>query len=88
MKKASFTVHKRADGALPEIITIIPMKDDVVFPHVILPLEVTGAGFVMAITEAVARNELIGIVALKYDVDLPEPNDFYEVGPLRRLSEC
>lgn len=80
MKKASFTVHKRADGALPEIITIIPMKDDVVFPHVILPLEVTGAGFVMAITEAVARNELIGIVTLKYDIDLPESNDFYEVG--------
>ncbi|MCC7211295.1 MAG: LON peptidase substrate-binding domain-containing protein [Candidatus Brocadia sp.] len=85
MKKASFAVHKQAYGTLPEII---PMKDDVVFPHVILTLEVTGAGLVTAINEAVARNKLIGIVALKYDVDLPEPNDFYEVGPLRRLSGC
>lgn len=85
MKKTSFTVHKRTDGALPEIITIIPMKDDVVFPHVILPLEVTGEGLVMAINEAVARNELIGIVALKYDIDLPEPNDFYEVGTAAKV---
>lgn len=85
MKKTSFTVHKRTDGALPEIITIIPMKNDVVFPHVILPLEVTGEGLVMAINEAVARNELIGIVALKYDIDLPEPNDFYEIGTAAKV---
>ena len=80
MKKANFSFHKRNGGTLPEIITIIPLKNDVVFPHLILPLSLNGEGLVKAINDAVSKNEFIGIVALKYDVDLPKPNDFYEVG--------
>ncbi|OQZ04786.1 MAG: endopeptidase La [Candidatus Brocadia sp. UTAMX1] len=85
MKKASFSVHKQSDGVLPEIITIIPIKNDVVFPHLILPLEITGEGLVKAIKEAIAKNEYVGIVALKYDIDLPEPTDFYEVGTAAKV---
>ncbi len=80
MKKAKISIHKRADGTLPEIITLIPLKDDVVFPHLILPLSLHGEGLAKAINNAASRNEFIGIVALKYDVDSPKPGDFYEVG--------
>ncbi|MEB2309662.1 MAG: endopeptidase La [Candidatus Brocadiaceae bacterium] len=85
MKKASFSVHKQSDEALPEIIAIVPIKNDVVFPQLILPLEITGEGLVKAIKEAIAKNEFIGIVALRYDIDLPEPTDFYEVGTAAKI---
>lgn len=85
MKKASFSVHKQSDEALPEIIAIVPIKNDVVFPQLILPLEITGEGLIKAINEAIAKNEFIGIVALRYDIDLPEPTDFYEVGTAAKI---
>lgn len=85
MKKTNFSFHKRNYGTLPEIITVIPLKDDVIFPHLILPLSLTGEGLVKAVNEAVSKNEFIGIVALKYDVDLPKPDDFYEFGTAAKV---
>ena len=79
-KKAKFSFHRRDDGILPEIISIVPLKDDVVFPHLIRPLSLSGEETVKALNEAISRNELIGIVALKYDVESPKHTDFYDVG--------
>jgi len=79
-QKANFSFHRRDDGILPEIISIVPLKDDVVFPHLIRPLSLSGEETVKALNEAISRNELIGIVALKYDVESPKHTDFYDVG--------
>lgn len=80
MGKAKFSFHKREGGTLSEIINIIPLKDDVVFPHLIRQLTLTGEGLVKAVNEAVSKKELIGIVALKYDIVAPKPADLYDVG--------
>src|SRR5574341_1736042 len=87
MKKTDFSFHKRNHGTLPEIITVIPLKEDVVFPHLILPLSLTGEGLVKAINAAVSKNEVIGIVALKYDVALPKSNDFYAVATAAKVVQ-
>jgi len=84
-KKAKFSFHRRDDGILPEIISIIPLKDDVVFPHLIRPLSLSGEETVKALNEAISRNELIGIVALKYDVESPKHTDFYDVGTAAKI---
>jgi len=86
-KKAKFTFHRRDDGILPEIISIIPLKDDVVFPHLIRPLSLSGEETVKALNEAISRNELIGIVALKYDVESPKHTDFYDVGTAAKVVQ-
>ncbi|HHT9137545.1 MAG TPA: endopeptidase La [Candidatus Wunengus sp. YC60] len=86
-KKAKFSFHKRDDGILPEIVSIIPLKDDVVFPHLIRPLSLSGEETVKALNEAVSRNELIGLVALKYDVESPKHTDFYDVGTAARIVQ-
>lgn len=85
MKKTNFSFHKRNHGTLPESIAIVPLKDDVIFPHLILPLSLAGEGLVKAVNDAVSKNEFIGIVALKYDVDLPKPEDFYEFGTAAKV---
>jgi len=86
-KKTKFSFHKRDDGTLPEIVSIIPVKDDVVFPHLVRPLSLSGEAQVKAINEAVARNELVGIVALKYDVESPKHTDFYTVGTAVKVAQ-
>ncbi|MBM4064593.1 MAG: endopeptidase La [Planctomycetes bacterium] len=86
-KKANFSFHRRDDGVLPEVISIIPLKDDVVFPHLIRPLSLSGEETVKALNEAISRNELIGIVALKYDVESPKHTDFYDVGTAAKIVQ-
>ncbi|MBI5679053.1 MAG: endopeptidase La [Planctomycetes bacterium] len=86
-KKAKFSFHRRDDGVLPEVISIIPLKDDVVFPHLIRPLSLSGEETVKALNEAISRNELIGIVALKYDVESPKHTDFYDVGTAAKIVQ-
>ena len=86
-KKAKFSFHRRDDGILPEIVSIIPLKDDVVFPHLIRPLSLSGEETVKALNEAISRNELIGIVALKYDVESPKHTDFYDVGTAAKVVQ-
>lgn len=86
-KKAKFSFHRRDDGILPEIISIIPLKDDVVFPHLIRPLSLSGGETVKALNEAISKNELIGIVALKYDVESPKHTDFYDVGTAAKIVQ-
>jgi len=86
-KKAKFSFHRRDDGILPEIISIIPLKDDVVFPHLIRPLSLSGEETVKALNEAISRNELIGIVALRYDVESPKHTDFYDVGTAAKVIQ-
>lgn len=86
-KKAKFSFHRRDDGILPEIVSIIPLKDDVVFPHLIRPLSLSGEETVKALNEAISRNELIGIVALKYAVDSPKHTDFYDVGTAAKIVQ-
>lgn len=85
MDKSKFSFQKREDVILPEAIYILPVKGDVVFPHLIHPLSVAGEGRVKAINEAISRNELIGIVALKYDIELPKPSDFYDIGTATKV---
>ena len=86
-KKAKFSFHRRDDGILPEVISIIPLKDDVVFPHLIRPVSLSGEETVKALNEAISRNELIGIVALKYDVESPKHTDFYDVGTAAKIVQ-
>jgi len=80
MNNKTFSFHKREDIALPEIINIVPVKDDVVFPHMIHTVIVTGEERVKAVNEAVSRGELIGIVTVKYDIEAPKVTDFYTIG--------
>ncbi|MEK7290747.1 MAG: LON peptidase substrate-binding domain-containing protein, partial [Planctomycetota bacterium] len=87
MKKAEFSFHKREGGTLPEIISIIPIKDEVIFPHLIRPLSMSEEGSVKAINESISKKEFIGTVALKYDVESPKHNDFYDVGTAVKIIQ-
>lgn len=86
MEKTTFTLHKNGDSIpLPEIISIIPVKEDIVFPRLVRVIELYGKGLITAINEAHAKNECIGIVVLKYHVASPRHEDFYDIGTASKV---
>ncbi len=70
------------DDDLQEI-SILPLRNTVVFPSIVLPLIVERPRSVRLIDDAVVADRLIALVALKDpEVDDPEPEDLYSVGTL------
>jgi ATP-dependent Lon protease len=66
---------------LPETLPLLPVRDVVVFPYMILPLFVAREGSVAAVDEAMERDQLVFLAAQRdQNIDQPGPDDLYEVG--------
>ena len=69
--------------ALPEILPILPLRNTVLFPGVVMPITVGRQKSLLLIREAYAGNKLIGTIAQKDGLtEDPEPNDLFEVGTM------
>lgn len=67
---------KKAED-IPEILAIIPLKDNVVFPQTITPIKIEKKTSLKAIDEAMAKDKVIGVTAFKEglkDEDLTAQN--------------
>jgi ATP-dependent Lon protease len=68
---------------LPETLPLLPVRDVVVFPYMILPLFVAREGSVAAVDNAMERDQLVFLAAQRDPgVDQPGPDDLYEVGTM------
>src|SRR3990167_5783796 len=66
---------------LPEIMPLLPMRDIVIFPSMILPLFVGREASITAVDEALAKDRLIFLVGQKKEEDEdPIPEGIYKVG--------
>lgn len=69
---------------IPEILPILPLYNVVVFPKMILPLEVGEASSLTLIDEAMAKDRQVGIAMLKGDQKSLEakcpPDDYHDIG--------
>ena len=69
---------------MPLVVTelpVVPVRDTVLFPHMMSPLFVDRDRSLRAIEEAMARDRTVLIVAQKNpDLQLPQAEDLYEVG--------
>ena len=67
-------------------ISILPLRNTVVFPSTVLPLLVERPASVRLVDDALVSDRLIALVALRNpEVDRPEPSDLYEVGTLATI---
>ncbi len=67
---------------------VIPLRDVVVFPHMIYPLLVGREMTVKALREAMDGNRQVVLLAQKLaGVDTPVPGDLYEVGLIARILQ-
>src|ERR1700758_4505144 len=70
-----------ADLPIPDILPVLPLKDVVVFPFIILPLSVSREKSILAVDAALAEQRIIMLVAQKdAQNETPRPEDLYSVG--------
>src|SRR5436309_3336597 len=66
---------------VPDVLPVLPLKDTVIFPYIILPLSVGRDKSVVAVDRALAENRVIMLVAQRDGVtENPGEADLYTVG--------
>ncbi len=71
------------DGSmkLPDVLPVLPLKDTVIFPYIILPLSVGRDKSVLAVDQALAENRIIMLVTQKdATVEDPGEGDLHDFG--------
>ena len=67
--------------SLPETLPLLPIRDVVVFPYMVLPLFVSREKSIKSLEEALSKDRLIFLVAQKkLSEEDPSPKDLYKVG--------
>jgi ATP-dependent Lon protease len=70
-----------ATPRIPEELSILPVRDFVVFPGTVLPLTVTRPGSIKLLDETLSLTKVIGLVTQRDETkENPEPQDLYHVG--------
>ena len=66
---------------LPETLPLIPVRDIVVFPYMVLPLFITREKSIKSLETALSKDRLVFLVAQKnLSEEDPSPKDLYRVG--------
>jgi len=66
---------------IPEVLPVLPLRDIVIFPFMIVPLYVSRDRSIKAVDHALAENRMILLAAQKeQDEEDPGPDDIYSVG--------
>ena len=72
------------DGSIP----VLPLRDVVVYPHMVIPLFVGREKSIVALDRAMNADKKILLIAQqKADLDDPTPEDLYDVGTLATILQ-
>jgi ATP-dependent Lon protease len=75
-------VEKTLLESLPAELPILPLRNTVALPHIVLPLLVGTPRSVRLIEDVAGEHRLIGLVTVKEDVEDPMPGQLYETGTI------
>ncbi len=79
---------KDVTPASTDMAPVLPLRDVVVYPHMVIPLFVGREKSIKALDAAMQDNKQILLVAQKSaDVDDPKPEDLYQVGTLASILQ-
>jgi ATP-dependent Lon protease len=71
---------------IPDILPVLPLKDVVVFPFIILPLSVSREKSITAVDAALAEQRIIMLVAQRdAQSETPRPEDLFPVGTVAAI---
>ncbi len=77
---------KEAQVEIPEVLPLLPIRDIVIYPYMMLPLFVGREMSIRAVEESLSRQRLIFLVAQKNSAeDSPTPEDIYKVGTVASI---
>ena len=74
---------------IPEVLPVLPLRDIVIFPFMIVPLYVSRDRSIKAVDQALAENRMILLAAQKkQDEDDPGPDDIFPWAPPPSSCGC
>jgi ATP-dependent Lon protease len=86
LEEKEIAADRETDLPIPDILAVLPLKDVVVFPYIILPLSVSREKSINAVDAALAEQRIIMLVAQKdAQNDTPRPDDLYTVGTVAAI---
>lgn len=78
-----------ADGKkleIPDILPILPLRNTILFPGVVLPITVGRDKSIVAVKEAYKSNKLIGVVGqIDGTIEEPEFDDIFKIGTVAQI---
>src|SRR5262249_12892674 len=85
-KEREVATERGEELPIPDILPVLPLKDVVVFPFIILPLSVSREKSINAVDAALAEQRIIMLVAQRdAQNDTPRPDDLYPVGTVAAI---
>ncbi len=73
--------HSDSTLLLPDLLSILPLRETVLFPQAVLPLAVARVPSVRLVDEALGRSRLIGVITQRDPtIEEPGPGDLFTVG--------
>ena len=71
-----------------DLIPVLPLRDVVVYPHMVIPLFVGRGMSIDALDAAIKQDKQVLLIAQKQaDIDEPEFDDLYKVGTLANILQ-
>jgi ATP-dependent Lon protease len=71
---------------IPDVLPILPLRNTVLFPGVVLPITVGRDKSIKAVNDAYKLGKLIGVLAQKdANIEEPEPKDLCAIGTVARI---
>ncbi len=80
--------EKEESDIIPNLLPVLPLRDVVIFPHMIFPVLVGRESSLKAANEAIERNKYIFLAAQKSAItDEPKEADIYHEGTLAKIIQ-
>ena len=77
---------KESPAEIPDVIPLLPIRDIVIYPYMMLPLFVGRDISIRAVDEALSRDRFIFLVAQRNSAeDNPNPDDIYRTGTVASI---
>jgi ATP-dependent Lon protease len=86
VEEKEVATDRDVDLPIPDILPVLPLKDVVVFPYIILPLSVSREKSINAVDAALAEQRIIMLVAQKdAQNESPRAEELYSVGTVAAI---
>src|SRR5512137_2098705 len=75
-------------NAIPEVLPLIPLRDLILFPNLVVPLFVGRERSIRALEEAMRQDHLVALVTQRSaELQDPEPGDVFEIGTVATVMQ-
>jgi len=75
-------------GDIPSQLTVLPLRDVIIFPNMIFPVLIGRAHSLKAVAEAVERNKYMFVAAQKSpEIEEPDTKDLYRQGTIVKIMQ-